>query len=457
MILTAPLKEHARLGASSSHRWMACPGTIRASQGLQGIATDYQREGTAAHRLLEGALVEAVMKRDWEGWLATIEAVNVQDPDESWVMWDVDDEMIAGVSLTVETVIGRARMLRENAEEPYLVSVETERTFDLAPLNPPEPMFGTTDAVVAAPRSIELFDLKYGRGVVVEVLDNSQLRTYVVGAIVDAGMKASPEVWEQVDNHRLSHTKDGVTTALDVGLSLFDSIAITIIQPRAPHIHGPVRTEYLTPAQVREFARDLLAAARKTQEDDAPFIPGEHCKFCPAKGFCPALAKRAQAIAAAAFDAEPVQEMPAVMTKTVERLSIEEIAKTMSALPIVEEWIRAVKQRVLAELNRGVRVPGWKLVAKRGKRHWVNADQAAHDLIAMGLDALDVYEPAVMKSPAQIEKLIGRGRLPKEMAVLVSNGATTAPEHDPRAALGADAAALLPPVVDGPNAQSSEE
>lgn len=446
MILVAPLKEHARLGASSSHRWMACPGTIRASQGLQGIATDYQREGTAAHTLLEHGLRAALAGQPWQDFLATVESVNVQDPDESWVMWDVDDEMIAGVTLTIETILSRG--------SPNDLVIETERTFDLAPLNPPEPMFGTTDALVQGFRSIELFDLKYGRGIVVEVLDNSQLRTYVVGALVDAGMKAPKETWAAM----VMRYPDGAPpTALDVGLELFDAIAITIIQPRAPHTHGPVRTEFLTHAQVREFARDLLAAARKTQEDDAPFIPGDHCKFCPAKGFCPALAKRAQAIAAAAFDAEPITAMPEPIPAKVERLTIEEIGKTMTLLPIVEEWVRAVKTRAIAELQRGVRVPGWKLVGKRGKRHWINVDQAAHDLIAMGLDALDVYEPAKMKSPAQIEKIIGRGRLPKEMAVLVSNGATIAPEHDPRQALGADAAAALPPVVDGPNAQSSEE
>ena len=40
-------KPHAILGASSSHRWLACPGSIRLSAGMPGTSSVYADEGTA--------------------------------------------------------------------------------------------------------------------------------------------------------------------------------------------------------------------------------------------------------------------------------------------------------------------------------------------------------------------------------------------------------------------------
>src|SRR3546814_18193298 len=47
---------HAVLGASSSHRWFHCPGSIRASEGMPNTSSVFAREGTAAHALAEPCL-----------------------------------------------------------------------------------------------------------------------------------------------------------------------------------------------------------------------------------------------------------------------------------------------------------------------------------------------------------------------------------------------------------------
>ena len=49
-------KPHAILGASSSHRWLACPGSIRLSAGMPNTGSVYAEEGTAAHELAEKCL-----------------------------------------------------------------------------------------------------------------------------------------------------------------------------------------------------------------------------------------------------------------------------------------------------------------------------------------------------------------------------------------------------------------
>jgi hypothetical protein len=85
-----------------------------------------------------------------------------------------------------------------------------------------------------------------------------------------------------------------------------------------------------------------------------------------------------------------------------------------------------------------VRVPGFKLVAKRGTRQWVN-DQVAKDLLGD-----KAYESKLI-SVAQAEKIIGKKNFPADVAVSVSSGSTLAPEDDPRPAvinLGAQLANL---------------
>lgn len=437
MNLKSPLKDHARLGASSAHRWMQCPGTIRMSEGLPAIETDYQFEGTAAHALLEYAMrYEGIAGLDI--LLQDVQAVEIERVDGTWITWPVDQEMVAAVMMVVDVVTAEvARYLEVNPG--HFIQTEAERTYSLAALAPPEAMFGTADITLRAPKRLHVFDLKYGRGVVVEVLDNEQLRMYLVGAIVDAGLAAPADVWAALTEEH-DATDVGIAlrgsspvTALDVGLSLFEEFAITIIQPRAPHTHGPVRTEVVTESQVREFARELLARAADTQADDAPLVPGEHCKFCPAKGYCPALQQRAAAIAAVEFGNTSIDERPLIVRRHIDRLSIEDVAEAATQAVIVKEWLRGIELRLYSELLAGATVPGWKLVMKKGKRQWIeSSEETARVLGLMGLTPDDIYEPPIVRSPAQIEKIIGRGRLPKEMAPVVSSGLTVAPAWDPR-------------------------
>jgi len=81
-----------------------------------------------------------------------------------------------------------------------------------------------------------------------------------------------------------------------------------------------------------------------------------------------------------------------------------------------------------------VPVPGYKLVAKRGTRQWVNEYKAATELSIRGVDPYK--EPEVI-SPAAAEKLLKKSKmtLPPELVVTVSSGTTLADEADPRPAV----------------------
>lgn len=46
-------RAHAKLSASASHRWLACPPSAKLCADLPDTATDYAKEGTCAHELAE--------------------------------------------------------------------------------------------------------------------------------------------------------------------------------------------------------------------------------------------------------------------------------------------------------------------------------------------------------------------------------------------------------------------
>jgi hypothetical protein len=375
--------EHAELGASSAHRWMACPGSVRLTAGLPEISSSYALEGTAAHALAALALNKRLPTATWIGTeLHSIE---------------VTEEMAEAVQLyvdAVETIVGERRV---------------EQKFSLAELNPPAPMFGTADAIVYEPRDrlLHVIDLKYGRGVAVEVVGNPQLRYYALGALL---------AFERERQARV------------------DAIRITIVQPRSPHPDGMVRSETVTYDELVGFAAELLDAARTTLDDNAALVPGEHCRFCRAAGVCPALKERATAVARVEFDA-----LPADLPPVPETLPAEVLADILDKADILEDWLRSVRAHVVHLLETGRTVPGWKLVPKRATRKWIASDLTVEWCQQHGIDPKELMTTPELISVAQAERFLKtqKLKLPTELYHQTSAGTTLAPDADPRPAVAA--------------------
>ncbi len=374
-------RAHAALGASSAHRWMACPGSIRLSEAAppQGRSV-HSDEGTAAHELAERALSTGLPASTWIG--TALEGV------------EVTEDMAAHV----QTYVDICRELQQAADRVWI-----EHKFSLGKLNPPGPMFGTNDfaCYVAATKTLYIRDLKFGQGVVVEVVGNKQLRYYALGALLSPDMEGLP----------------------------IDTIDIGIVQPRAYHPDGVCRTEPVPVMDLLEFTGELLQAAAATQDPAAPLAVGSHCRFCPAKAFCPEQKRVAEDTALIAFsDVQPTPPAPETLPQQV----FEEI---LGKLDVLEDWIVALKQRAQRELEAGRPVKGFKLVQKRATRKWTDPDQVAQYLLAQGEDAETVYEPRTLKSVAQIEKLIGKKHLPTQYVIAESSGLAMVPESDRRPAV----------------------
>lgn len=386
---------HVELSPSGAHRWMACPGSIQLSRTLPPApASAAAEEGTAAHELAEQAV-----KRG----LKTNQADAV-----TWLKQQEGRELSGGVVVTsdmVDAVRVYVRYVVPLARDAHQVWLERRVLLadDVDP--PPAPMGGTADCILRFGHMLHIIDFKYGRGVVVEVENNPQLLYYAAAAI------------------------DSVKSEIS-------RVATTIIQPRIEHVDGPIRTESYVFDEIEAFRRKLLAAARVALGDDPPLNAGEQCRWCPAKAICPALQKQTLAVAQAEFgtDLVPIQRMP----------SLEEAAAVLRRLEGVGDYIGVLKQGIMRALAAGHPVPGYKLVAKRPTRQWTDEGEARTYFRDNMLDGRVVDE--VLRSPAQVEKVLGKKALPRHLVVRVSTGVVLADASDPRPAVnsGLDAADDFP-------------
>jgi Protein of unknown function (DUF2800) len=382
------MRAHARLGASNAARWMSCPGSARLeaefeepiglSLGLGGLTkaptSQYAEEGTAAHMLAERCLrhgyeAEELLGHAFNGYL-------------------VDQEMADDVQVYLDAVrseVGPGDVLM------------LEQRFTLNALNPPAEMFGTCDAAIYKPalQHLLVFDLKFGRGVTVEVTGNAQSRYYALGAC----MALAEPVLE---------------------------IEVVIVQPRAPHSDGAVRRERLGAFELIEWAADLMEAAGRTLDPEAPLIAGEHCRFCLAHGACPALREHALATAQTEFD-------------TPADLSPDEIGALLDRAEMIELWLRALRAHAHAELEAGRSITGWKLVQKRAVRRWRDEEWTSTALHELGVADTDMF---TLKSPAQVEKVLGkRKKAIADLVIAESSGSTLARAKEGREAITPSAGA----------------
>ena len=240
---------HALLAPSAASRWMACPGSVRLTEGRDDGGSAYSREGTAAHGLAEHCLRTGREAIAFYGSIIDGQTGEMSpggggikaDRDR---LFEVDAEMADAVQVYVDAV------------RPYL-DLE-DHLIEATLAAPIESCFGTLDfgAYDAATRRLTVADFKYGKGVIVEVTGNKQLLTYAA--------------------------------ALLPGCDAVDEIELVIVQPRRLHRDGPVRQCIHT----REELDAHVAAARRAAaliERDPPILKtGDHCKFCRATSFCPA-------------------------------------------------------------------------------------------------------------------------------------------------------------------------
>lgn len=428
--------------------------------GLPDVDTEYNVEGRAAHKLAADVLAEAYTAKSLNRvssrvLLNTTIEIPVHLKAGGMVNVPVTPEMRNAVYEYV------ALVMETYSAIPGPKKLYIEHRVSLANLNPPEEMFGTADAIIVSgripgtippvPQQLVVIDLKYGTGVVVEVRDNPQLMEYALASMLS-----------------LPHEGDGMWA---------DARFRTIIfQPRAPHPDGPVREWEYNYDEIREFGHKLLTGAHAAHAPDAPLTPGPWCRWCKAAAFCPALLKETQDVAQREFGTpmalinsaqfpgttiagtpgsnralETVDAKYDILPPDPDRIPMDQALAVLDKAEMVEGFLAAIRERIRGAIKDGLEVPGWKLVAGRPVREWVSEGQLEQWALRpdSGLDVGELYEK-VLRSPAQVEKIVGKKNLPADLYRKVSKSEKLVRVEDPRPALPSSAQkefAALPPAA----------
>lgn len=375
---------HAKWSASATARNWQCPGALALSKTAPASKESiHAATGTAVHQIAERCLRES---KDASEFLGTKEKTKQHEID-------ITEDEVNSAQMYIDYVLQRAIEAKRQGGWAKI-----EQYFSLESLEPPFDAGGTGDAVMYFPqdRLIEVADLKNGQGIV-EIEENKQLRTYGLGAVL-----ANPDL------------------AVDV-------IRVTVVQPRAPHKDGRIRSEDFTYVDLIEWTAELLermALSKKAEDEFAKvgqnsvlfdewckkWLRTGNCFFCPNSGPCPAQnAERTQKMRQwLDDDLEPKpldSNHPALM-------SDEALADALDSLPALEEAIKALRAYAHNKAETGAKIPRYVLVDKIGNRKW-GADDAKviSDLkTVVKLTDDQIFEPAKLRSVAQIEKVLGAKR-----------------------------------------------
>mgnify|MGYP002361616799 CR=1 FL=1 len=370
MTKAAP-KAHAKLSASSSERWLNCPGSIALiDKAPPPRESKYALEGTTAHECMEKMLLNEM---------------TVQGLIDKY-----GSEMVAAVvemkhAVESRMVLGTEKMI-----------VETKVKFPMQDHEGNE-MFGTVDcAILDLGHSLVVMDYKHGAGVAVEPEKNLQMIYYAIAL-------ADKYHWN------------------------FNTVELVIVQPRAFH-EQTTRSWTLTIEELQNFVIFFEKGIARLKSKPRLFA-GKWCKFCAASVICPEQTAKALQAAKIAFDEPLVDNMPRF--PEVRDLTPDQISMIMQKADILESWINEVRAYAEDVLNRGGNVPGFKLVEKRGSRKWSNPLEVEKDAAdAFGSKA---YSRELL-SPAQMEKVAGKDWV-SPRTVTVSSGLTMVDEGDKRPAV----------------------
>jgi len=436
---------HAILGASSSERWMKCAASVPMSAPFPNTTSSYAAEGTVAHMVCEEATKAGKKASAFIGMWGDGSEAHKDEPlyakpkKRTKFEFEVTDEMARAVQVYLDAINAKVFELELMG---HTVQVGVETGFSLAKAMGRDDMFGTNDTSVFVPKVyLGVFDYKHGRGKVVEVEDNPQLKYYALGKLIEV-------CWNDL------------LGGFDEDL-MPEEIELFVGQPRAPHADGPVRPWKIDPtALIEDFVAELKEAATKVdamnairdaalaakQEPAYPedaFAVGDWCGFCKAKIVCPAFRKEAQRAMTSNFaddglsieelgdlaaeatkdmvtktgknkgapSAKPINEWTRSKANEMAKLvahtnSPDTIKRLLNAADLIEQFAKAVRLQAYNMVSQGVDLPDYKLVRQATKRRWAGDQSEIADTLGLFFDDEEVlFEPRKLKSFTDIEEM----------------------------------------------------
>lgn len=366
--------EHSPIGASAMYRWMACPGSVKLGEGLPELPTSkYAAEGTVAHTLGEQFISRVLSSSIAEATEELEDEIGRSYVEDDWEI-EVTDGMVEAVKVFTQCVIDIVEYFPLAWHPDYVM---VERSFHMPHIH--EDAYGKCDVAIYAPmHSLTILDYKHGKGHIVEVVDNLQLLFYALGAY-----------------HALR--KNGY---VDVPL-----IRAIVVQPRGVHLHGPVREWTFPLERLLAFEKTLVDAIGRVYGANPEFAAGDHCKWCKARAVCPALRGHLSEKTALAFDRF---DSGSISCPKPNSLKPEQLATMLENADLLQEFLKGVRATATGYAAKGVQIPGYKMVRTHGNRRW-KSEKDVQKAFCLEFDE-QMYNKK-LKSPAQMEKLLGKTRL----------------------------------------------
>ena len=313
--------DHSLLQPSNAAQWVFCPGSVQMNL-LTGPkpSNEQASEGRIVHEIA-AELVEGVTRAQLPGRASS-------------KLWDTTRN---GVYVTKE-MVDSALMYAKHIERliqytrvfggPHLA---IERRVEIPDIH--ETCFGTPDFWIydKGEDHLTVYDLKYGFGPV-EAFENWQALCYVNGIISELGFTPA-------------------------------KVTIVIVQPRAPHKNGPIRSWNINDTSTLEpYFKRLRDAANMAMGSNAQTCTGPHCRYCPSILTC----ETRRTVDHSVIDLVSGLNRTETNNNSLwfELYILERCEKAL------KHRIEALKSEVEAKLRSGTKVPYYKMKDKFSRPFW---------------------------------------------------------------------------------------
>lgn len=371
------LMEHSPVGPSSGDRWIHCPGSVKATEGMPDISSEYAKEGNFAHYITELARKE---KND------AIEYIDRTSEGTPWMKdngepFVCDREMVTAV----QDFLDYCDQFGEGDS-----FIELRVTYDAWIENG----WGTSDHILIIDdnKTCYVIDFKYGKGIQINAKGNTQLKLYALGVFQDWG-----ELYE------------------------IDKFVCIISQPRLNHRdQWEISTEKLL-----KWADDVVEpAGERVYSDDPEYKAGAWCRWCKIKGVCSERATMVREQVMLGVDDLDDLDMEAdELEQTLSNpivMSDDQLGEAAAMLEEIKAWCKdlekTLEQRVTAghEIWSNYDEDGepecWKIVTGRSNRQWRAEADAEAALKRARLKVGKMYNRKLI-SPTQAEAVLGKDHL----------------------------------------------
>ena len=277
---------------------------------------------------------------------ASLDGDYAHDVLESCILFGVMEPATEDESLNATLTMVLEWIAQERAKYGPECKVYAEDQYDI----PETGEFGTCDVTFVSPEVLHIADYKNGY-VVVDVHGNKQMLTYMLGAIARYGPR--PKMY------------------------------ITVLQPNASHIDGPIRTVPVTQADIDAWRAKIAWSIA----NENVFVAGKHCKksYCAHRGNCATFLEYAQTECADAWHPSEVNAM-----------SDAQLAAALDHADILQgirdELRKAAMYRIMQQDRQ---LPGYKCVKGRRDREF-SSEEAVKAVLR---DALQVPDSEMHDKP----------------------------------------------------------